>query len=137
MASSLRSGMLLYVREDKTPNLVSFNNDNSIEQFFLVIVLRKKKWLLSCSYNPHLNFIEKHLNHLKKCLGHLPGKFDNCILLCDFNSKISRKYLSRFSESYNLNSLAQNPTCFKNHDKPICRYLSHKPTTEFPIFLYN
>ena len=43
--------------------------------------------------------IETHLNYSKKGFDNFSGKFDNCILLGDFNSEISNKYLKAFYES--------------------------------------
>ena len=44
-------GILLYIRENIPSKLLSINRN--IEGFFVEINLRnKKKWLLSCSYNP-------------------------------------------------------------------------------------
>ena len=44
-------GILLYIRDDLPSKLLSMNKN--IEGFFVEINLRnKKKWLLSCSYNP-------------------------------------------------------------------------------------
>ena len=59
-------GILLYVREDISSKLLrntSFRNNN-IEAMFVEINLRKKKWLLSCSYNPHKSEIMDHLNEI-------------------------------------------------------------------------
>ena len=39
------------------------------------------------------------------------------LLVGDFNSEISNKYLKAFCEYQNLKSLAKNPICFKNHQK--------------------
>ena len=45
-------GILLYVRED-IPSKLLLVEENPIEGFFVEISLRnKKKWLISCSYNP-------------------------------------------------------------------------------------
>ena len=47
-------GILLYIRDDLPSKLLSINKN--IEGFFVEINLRnKKKWLLSCSYNPTKN----------------------------------------------------------------------------------
>ena len=51
-------GIVFYLREDIPSRQISFKNDDKdIEHFFVEINLRKKKWLISCSYNPHLQFI--------------------------------------------------------------------------------
>ena len=45
-------GILLYIREDIPSKLLSTER-NLTEAFFVKINLRnKKKWLISCSYNP-------------------------------------------------------------------------------------
>ena len=36
------------------------------EYFFVEINLRKKKWLLCCSYNPHKNSISTHIDFLRR-----------------------------------------------------------------------
>ena len=56
----------------------SFRNNN-IEAMFVEINLRKKKWLLSCSYNPHKSEIMDHLNEIGKHLDSYSSKYDNYI----------------------------------------------------------
>ena len=46
-------GIMLFVREDIASNLLSTENSPT-EAFFVEINLRKKKWLLRCSYNPKI-----------------------------------------------------------------------------------
>ena len=50
-------GILLYIREDIPSTLV--NSDTSIESFYIEKNIRKKKWLLVCTYNPNKNLISK------------------------------------------------------------------------------
>ena len=58
-------GILLYIRDDIPSKLLSINKN--IEGFFVEINLRnKKKWLLSCSYNPTKMQISNHLAELSK-----------------------------------------------------------------------
>ena len=63
--------MLLYIREDIPSNLV--DTDVIIEGFYIEISIKKKKWFLGCSCDPHKRFISSHLKELGKNL--------------DFNSK--------------------------------------------------
>ena len=59
-------GILLYVRED-IPLKLLLVEENLIED--LEINLRnKKKWLLSCSYNPKKNSLSNHIAELSKRL---------------------------------------------------------------------
>ena len=58
-------GILRYIREDKPCKFLSMNKN--IEGFFVEINLRKKKkWQLSCSYNPTKMQISNHLAELSK-----------------------------------------------------------------------
>ena len=59
-------GILLYVRED-IPSKVLLVEENLIEGFIVEINLtnNKKKWLLSCSYNPKKNFFIKPHRRIK------------------------------------------------------------------------
>ena len=60
-------GLLLYVRVDiPTKLLKTFIAPDNFEGFFIELNLRKKKYLLSCSYNPHKNLIKNHVNTLSR-----------------------------------------------------------------------
>ena len=54
-------GIMLYIREDIPSRLIEKKLRNNSEYFFVEINLRKKKWLLCCSYNPHKNSIPTHI----------------------------------------------------------------------------
>ena len=60
-------GIILFVRENILSKLLSVENSPT-EAFFVELNLRKKKWLLSCSYNPNRENIENHLETLSKSL---------------------------------------------------------------------
>ena len=77
-------GIMLHVREDIPSKLLSIEN-HPIEGFYVEINLRKKKWLLCCSYNPHKNNIANHLDSLSKSLALYSSAYDNYILIGDFN----------------------------------------------------
>ena len=52
-------GILLYVRENILSKLLAL--ENKIKTFFVEIQLDKKKWLISCSYNPNKALIANHM----------------------------------------------------------------------------
>ena len=79
---------------------------NNVEGFFAEINLRKKKWLLCCSYNPKKSTIADHLTEIGKNL--------------DIYSEPSEKAMSEFCQVYNLNNINNKPTCYKNPDNPSC-----------------
>ena len=114
-------GILLYVREDIPAKLINnINFDNDIEAMFIEINLRKKKWLLSVSYNPHKALIGKHLQAVGKNLDLCSGRYENVIIMGDFNTEPTESAMGEFMNIYNLKNLIKGPTCYKNPDKPSC-----------------
>ena len=113
-------GMLFYI-SDNIPSKQLENLDFSIvdiESMFIEINLRNVKWLISCNYNPCKSMIANHLCQLSKYMDFYLSKYDNIILLGDFNSENREPEMSNFCETYNLKSLNNKPTCFKNVTNP-------------------
>ena len=92
--------------------------DADFEAIFAEINLRKKKWLLCCSYNPHKSNIANHLKNISKTLEKLNSTYDNLVLLGDFNAELEEESISEFLNLYNLKNLVKQNTCFKNPNKP-------------------
>ena len=88
-------GIMFYIREDIPSRLIEKKLQNNIEYFFVEINLRKKKWLLCCSYNLHKNSISTHIDFLRRELDVHSSNYENFILL-DFNSEITDKNLKDF-----------------------------------------
>ena len=111
-----RGGLMIFVREDIPSKLIE--NSNFIESIFLEINLRKNKWLLCGSYNPHKNLISQHLSVISKSLDTLLTKYDNVFLMGDFNADKNKTSLKDFCQLYNLKHLIKVPTCYKNPENP-------------------
>ena len=62
---------------------------------YIEVSIRKKKWLLGCSYNPHKRFISSHLKELGKNLD-FNSKYDNFILLGDLNAEPTNEAVNDF-----------------------------------------
>ena len=88
--------------------------------FFVEVNIRKKMWLLSCSYNPHKSNISNHLRHLNKGLDVYLKSYDNILIMGDFNSEFSENFLNSFCNVNSLKTLNRGPTCFKNPSNPSC-----------------
>ena len=117
-------GLMLYIREDIPSRLLTeYKLPENVECLFVEINVRKKKWLLCCSYNPHKNNISNHLHHLKKGLDVYLRHYDNLLILGDLNSELKDSCLNAFSNVDNLKSLNKEPTIFKNPNNPSCIYL--------------
>ena len=84
---------------------------------------------MNCSYNPNNNNIESHLNCLSRSIDSLSSKYENIILLGDFNSCMDDSPMIGFCETYKLRNLLKHPTCFKNPENTSCidLLLTNKP----------
>ena len=110
--------ILAFIREGIPSKLME--SQMRIEGFFVELNLKRKKWLLCCSYNPKFFQISFHLNESGKNHDTLISKYDNIILLGDFNTEPTDTVLSNFCEIYSLKNLIKDKTCFKNPNKPSC-----------------
>ena len=70
-------GILVYVRDDIPSKLLNISYVSSeTECLAIEINLRKTKWLLTCSYNPHKNNISNHLMTLSKIIDRNSSRYD-------------------------------------------------------------
>ena len=113
-------GILLYIREDIPSKLLSTERDLTGAFFVEINLHNKKKWLISCSYDPKRPSIANHLSTLSKCADIYTSKYENLIFLGDFNAGVEDTGIKIFCISYNLTSMVNKATCFKNPDKPTC-----------------
>ena len=97
-------GLLLYIREDVPSALLK--TDSEIE-LFVELTIRKKKWLLCCSYNPNKTFIKKHLAKIGRNRDLFLSKYNNFILLVDFNSEPCEQPMRDLCNVYNLSKYYQ------------------------------
>ena len=93
---------------------------NNFEGFFVEINWRKKKWLLSCSYNPTRKNIVNHVRKISTGLDQFSATYDKLILLGDFNVEPEEVNMSDFLNIYNLRNLVKQKTCYKNPENPSC-----------------
>ena len=69
---------------------------NTIEAFFGEIHLYKKKWLVSCSYNPNKALIANHMAVLNKNIDIYTTKYHNLLFLGDFNAEFEDASIKHF-----------------------------------------
>ena len=112
-------GILIYVRSDITcKELKDHTPVENLEGIFLELNLKKSKWLLFGGYNPNKDYIVHFTQGLGAILDHYMSKYDNFILLGDFNSEMGDNTMAAFGDTYNLTNLIKEPTCFKNPLNP-------------------
>ena len=71
-------------------------------------------------YNTKRASIANHLSTLSKSTDIYTSKYDNLIFLGDFNAGVEDADIKNFCCSYNLTSMVNKATCYKNPDKPTC-----------------
>ena len=113
--------LLLYVRNNI--NAVLLKNSvfpDNIEAFFTEILLKSCKWLICYSYNPNRINVATHLGETGKALDTYSKKYENTLLISDFNVEQNEANMKVFWNQYKLKSLNKDPTCFKNVNKLSC-----------------
>ena len=89
-----------------------------IEAIVIEINLRKRKWLLFGLYNPHKDMIANQLESIGKQINILCEKYENFMLVGDFNSEMCEDEMHFFCNTYNLKNLVKDKTCFNNIANP-------------------
>ena len=69
---------------------------NYLLKIFAEINIRKRKWLLVCTYSPNKNLISNHLKERDKNLDNYSSKYDTFILLGDLNSEPTESAVKDF-----------------------------------------
>ena len=87
---------------------------------FIKLNLRSNKWLLFDGYNNQKANISCFLKEIREKLNIYAVKYENILLLGDFNSEVGENEMSEFCQGYNLKNLIKEPTCFKNPENPSC-----------------
>ena len=74
--------------------------------------------------------IEEHLKSIGNALNELFLRYENFILIADFNSEITEEPIKSFCNTCNFKCLVKESTCFKNIDNPTCidLILTNKPS---------
>ena len=110
---------MFLVRDDlPCHELSSHNLPTDIECTFLEMTIRKSKWLIVGGYNPHKKNISYFLKYVSRELDKYLPKYENLLLLGDWNSAVTEKEMKEFCETYGLENLIKVPTCYKSTKNP-------------------
>ena len=90
-------GLLLFVREDVQSRILNRKSKTDIETLSVEINLRKRKWFLNCSYNPHKNQISNHLECLNRLIDEYNTYYENFIFIGDFNTSAEESQMENFA----------------------------------------
>ena len=113
-------GLLLFLREDVPSRILNPKSKTDIETLSVEINLRKRKWFLNCSYNPHKNQISNHLECLNRLTDEYNAYYENFIFIGDFNTSAEESQMENFCNLNCLEILIKKPTCYKNPSQPTC-----------------
>ena len=102
-------GIILYVQKDIHVKLLS-HDFSSTESYFVEIKLYKKKWLIKCL---HKSNIRNHLDIIITSLDTHATKYDNIVILGEFNACDDDEALQSYCKTYLFNSFIKQSTCFK------------------------
>ena len=98
---------MLFIRDNIPFRLLKPGNlPSNTEAYLSEIKLRKKKWLMSCGYNPNKSLINKCSYDVGKVLDSYIGNYGNAYM--------KKSSVREFCNSYNLHSLCHKSTCYKN-----------------------
>ena len=114
-------GLFLYVRENTPSKLLRCKN--FYEAFLVELNIKKQKWLVICSYNPHLPNINTHLQRLQSSIDMVESKYEKILFLGDFNCEVNKFDMPEFCENLGLRSLITSPTCYNKTRKYEIHYL--------------
>ena len=114
-------GLLFFIRDDlDSKEIKSHKLPKKVEGIFINLTIRNTKWLIMGGYNPDKKNIKVFLDHISKELDRFLPKYENFLLLGDFNSEMSEDEMKIFCETYNLTNLITDPTCYKSVENPSC-----------------
>ena len=73
--------------------------------------------------------IKGYLEYISKEIDSHSSKYDNFLLLDDFNSESPEEAMKSFCQIYNFKNLLDKPTCYKNPTNPLCvdMIITNKP----------
>ena len=99
---------MVYVRYDIKSRITECENlPSSLEGLVIELSFNVKNGLRICSHNLHINSTKEHMRVLLCCLDQNIQKYENIILMGDYNAEITE-------------NMEKKPTCFKTPAKPTC-----------------
>ena len=101
-------GLFLYIPNNiNAIFLKSYVFPDNIEAFFIEILLKSCKWLLYSSYNPNRVNVATNLGKIGKALNisTYSRKYQNTLLIGDFNVECNEANTKAFCNQYKLKSL--------------------------------
>ena len=110
-------GLLLYVRTELNfQKLCCPAVNDDIQCIMGELNLRKQMWLIISIYRNPKQDISYFLENLTKILDFYSQKYENIIVMGDFNAETSQSDMTNFMLNFNLYNLIKTPTCYKSSE---------------------
>ena len=80
---------MIYIKDNLPCIQIRFDTQpDDVECSFRELNLRKQKWLIIGAYNPRKETLFYFLGHVRKNLDKIMSKYENVLILGDFNSAV-------------------------------------------------
>ena len=113
-------GLILYTNENITCRpLNDYPNFSNLELIAIEIHQSKRKQIFIGIYKPPSQSDNEFTNRLSLIIDYYLPKYENLILIGDFNLSIENQHLDALMQACNFNNLINKPTCFQSN-KPTC-----------------
>ena len=107
-------GIMFYVNKDLPCKNVTTKIDNLAKTIFLEVNIQSSNWLFVGCYKPPSQNEEFFISNLFKTINAPSAKYDNTLLMGDFNLTIKNKHSEELLRLFNIKSLISSPTCFQS-----------------------
>ena len=104
---------MFYVNENLPCKSLTTEVDNLTETIFLEVNVQSSKWPFVGCYKPPSQNEEFFISNLSKTINAFSTKYDNILLMGDFNLTIENEHLKELLNLFNLRSLISSPTYFQ------------------------
>ena len=118
--SCFGGGLCIYVKESIASKQLNLHLDKETETIYLEINIRLRKWLIVGLYKFPSQNNSLFLENISKNLSRYLDSYENITLL-DFNMNPEDKNSQHFIDTFSLEHLINEPTCFKGSRS--CIYL--------------
>ena len=120
-------GLLVYIKSSvPCRKLPCENSFNSIQAIVFEINLRNEKWLVISIYRPPSQDSLFFLNSLTNIIVVFANKYDNYLIMGDFDLELGNTILIKFLDGNNLTNLIKTNTCFKCKGSPTDLILTNR-----------
>ena len=111
-------GVLMYVNQDIPSRILkSYIIPDDIEILCVEINLRKQKWAVFGIYRPPGMKESYFIDHISRLIDSYSKKYENFIIMGDFNMQECDEHMKGMLVSYNLINIVKENTCFKGPPK--------------------